>query len=366
MTNQSQIWEPDRLFNFSSKIPNFDYRLLDVGEMEVRKERDDKGREFVKNIRIGHEDFRPSSRFWTSLNARFGFSSNIFSLFDHHEVFTRISSRYPGEQLRVAINTDDNWLLGASSPSKPYAPADKLQGLMEQHGVSALEYADGIIRTWHSFKRSDGLEIGGDLHNHRFVMDTPIDGYGLPNIYLGLIRQVCTNGVIAMAKVFKTALKLGRGEDDVMFVVDRALDSFDNEEGFSALTDRLRAGTKSWASINEAAKLGSLLQKLVDGQSGVLNQDVMGMFSDCVGDFSETYSLVSVKELSEKRMRLLPCKATVYQLINLATEIATHHTRDVAARRKVHSFVGDLVSQEYDLEGSVDRYPEFQDWFGKN
>jgi hypothetical protein len=55
--------------------------------------------------------------------------------------------------------------------------------------------------------------------------------------------------------------------------------------------------------------------------------------------------------VNTKKLKTLPAKCSVYDLINFATEVATHHS-DTTAARRLHGWVGGLISNEYDLEGA--------------
>jgi hypothetical protein len=77
------------------------------------------------------------------------------------------------------------------------------------------------------------------------------------------------------------------------------------------------------------------------------------------GDIKDIYGVVQLDAISKKRMRTLPTKATVYTIQNFTTELATHILNPEASRR-FQGYIGDLVSQEYDLEGSCEEFPTFE------
>ena len=80
------------------------------------------------------------------------------------------------------------------------------------------------------------------------------------------------------------------------------------------------------------------------------------------GDLSRIYGLASVDALSAKRQRTLPAACKVYDLLNLASEVATHHASE-AGNRTVQAYVGELISGEFDLEGTVDQFSDWRDFF---
>jgi hypothetical protein len=80
------------------------------------------------------------------------------------------------------------------------------------------------------------------------------------------------------------------------------------------------------------------------------------------GDLSNIYGMANLNTLSVKRQRTLPAACRVYDLLNFASETATHHAND-DGNRQVQAYIGDLISGEYDLEGTVDRFGDWRDFF---
>ena len=50
---------------------------------------------------------------------------------------------------------------------------------------------------------------------------------------------------------------------------------------------------------------------------------------------------------------MLPMDCSVYDLITFATEVTTHHQDKLLSGRQIHAWVGQTLSTEYDLEGSL-------------
>ncbi|MEI8320289.1 MAG: hypothetical protein WCH79_20350, partial [Planctomycetia bacterium] len=150
---------------------------------------------------------------------------------------------------------------------------------------------------------------------------------------------------------------------------------------------------KSWASVAEAQNLYRHLAKLtyhkhlgwdgaaLSGQHGLQRLFVGGVgagadaaetyeassplisaFHRMTGDVSKLYGLANPDALSVKRQRTLPVSCKVYDLLNFASEVATHHADEYGARSS-QAWLGTLISGEYDLENSCDAYVDFQDFF---
>lgn len=358
-------------------MKRFEYRLAKVNEFAVAtKEDPQSGRPYVTAVTLEGEALSPSERFWTSLYARYGFSGSFFNYFTHDEVFGRIASR-ESDNVRVCIERDSDTgkgrLLAVSSPKKPIVRHDDLIETLSRYRTEKITCADGVVESTHTPRAgSSPFQICGDAFSNRFVMAVPIDGYGQPNIYLSLLRHICSNGAIGYAKAFRSSLALGRGDVNVNYSIVRALDGFGNDEGFAALRQRFEAAGKSWASVAEAQSLYRQLVKLIfhravgsDGAAlveGRVTSTLVESFQAMTGDISKLYGIANPDALSVKRQRTLPVSCKVYDLLNLASEVATHHATDYGARA-CQAWLGSMVSGEYDLENSCDTFGQFQDYF---
>ncbi len=369
----------------------FDYKYLPISDLQVEMQEDQKtGKQKVKSVLVHDEPLEPTDRFWFSLFARYGFNKAFFTYFDHAEVFERISQKESQDRMRVCIERDEksgNRLLGVSNPTKPIVPHGDLMGLLGRYEGENISYANGIVESTHKPRVGNNFDVGGDMFSHRFVMSTPIDGYGQPNLYLSLLRLICTNGMIGYSRAFRSTLALGKGNDDVTHNITRALDGFNNDEGFAVMRQRMEAATTSWASVYETNSLLSLLTKLHHGKQLNVNVDdprllerspsisshlnvsgndpigspLVKAFHEMTGDTSRLYGLANLDSLSIKRQRTLPVKCTVYDALNFATEVATHHAEPEGSRQ-LNAWVGGLVSNEYDMEGTKDKFGDFADF----
>src|SRR5262249_32647936 len=195
--------------------------------------------------------------------------------------------------------------------------------------------------------------------------ETPIDGYGRPAVYLSLLRLVCSNGAVGYSPTFRSELSVGKGEGGVSFALERVLEGFNNEDGYAALRQRFESAARSWASVHEANRLYRVLARLQNqgsgrgkgpvpaaGGDGASETPLLSAFHRMTGDLSRIYGLANVDSLSAKRQRTLPAACKVYDLLNFASELATHRA-DEAGNRTLQAFIGELVSGEYDLEGTA-------------
>ena len=370
----------------SLTIPDIDYRTTAIDEIKCQTFTNEKGKREIDCIIVDGKEVTPTQRFWDSLCSKYGFGTTIFNYFSYDEVFDRIASVRADDEITVAIQDtpareDEKFepkLLAVSSVDKPMMTRDMIVDLADEIGARSIKYRDGFITTEHEPASSIQMLVGGhDSHEPMLTLDTPIDGYGKPNIYLSLIREVCSNGLIGMARAFRSGIILGTNESAVN-VVERTINSFNNEDGFMAMRDRLDSAMGSWASIFELTKLSRLIQGLkpesfkpdfkstvVGAQKdpSVLRGNLLEDLYCKSGDVREIYGVANQDSISEKRMKQLPTQCTVYDLLCFASEIATHQLQPGAAM-KFQSYFGTMVSNDiYDLEGSCDDYEEFTDFF---
>lgn len=368
-----------------ASLPTFNYQTMNIGDVRIAKTYDKKGKAEVRTLQIGDIEAKPSNRFWDSLCSKFGFGPSVFNYFTHHEVFDRINSVSSKNKIRVTIQTDPDdgnpqegfepIALGVSNPDRHILRASQAACALKNLEVKSLAYHDGVISSTHPPRNEMSFNIGGDEHATRLALETPVDGYGRPNVYLSLLRQVCLNGAIARGKAFQSQINLGNDANSFQ-TLERVVQAYNNEDGFVALKQRMTASQNSWASVFEMVKLSKMLWRTSNGdftngyvsknyegnvEKDKLRNDILRSLYNKSGDVRAIYGVAQIDAISKKKMRTLPTKAKVYDLINFASEAATHWFTPQYATR-MHAFIGDLVSNEYDLENSVNDFAEFDNF----
>lgn len=378
---------------------DFDYNILPLSDLQVVTETNQKtGKEKVKHVVVQGEPIKASDRFWTSLFARYGFNSTFFKYYSHAEVFQRICEKSSNDKMRLCIERGDkeNRLLAVSHPNKPLVSFPELNDTVGRYGGTGLTYNNGVIESVHQPRATAGMDIsiGPDKFQHRFLLSCPIDGYGQPNVYLSMLRLICTNGMVGYSKTFRSQIALGKGSDDVMPQLVRTLEGFGNDEGYAALRQRFESAQSSAASVYEAITLQKMLYKLhvaksVDDVGGkalpkgtsiadwaakgasnlpyitltdnaVMQAPIFRGFEAMTGNPMRLYGIANMDAMSVKRQRTLPVNCTVYDLLNFTTEVATHYSLPEAART-LNAWVGQTIANEYDMEGTKDKLGEFVD-----
>lgn len=333
----------------------------------------------VRGVIIDGESITPSDRFWTSLYSRFGLNKSFFRFFDHQEVFQRVAEVDATGMIRVCIerdlNTGDSQLLAATGLNRPVVIYDDLLEILDKFNVQeGIKYHNGIVTSTHTPRvGASQFQLAGDKFSNKFVLHTPIDGFGSPNVYLSLLRWVCSNGMVGYANSFRTSLALGSGGDNIKYTLTRVLDSFNNDEGYAVLRERFEMAARSHASLREQQELYGILLGLqndkklstkLGGGNASAAEILLKRYEDMTGKPYEMYSR-EPNMLSDKRQTTLPVECRVYDMMNFATELSTHSLTTGNARQ-LQAWVGNMLSGEYDLEDSCDQFDSFRDFFVKS
>src|SRR5436309_412393 len=80
---------------------------------------------------------------------------------------------------------------------------------------------NGTVSSVHTPRGTSTFAIAGDKFQNKFVLETPIDGYGKPSVYLSLLRLLCWNGAIGYNRAFRSELNVGRAGAGTDFAVTR-------------------------------------------------------------------------------------------------------------------------------------------------
>jgi hypothetical protein len=314
----------------------------------------------VRAIEVNGEPMAPTRRFWTSFFHRFGISDTIFKYFDHAEVFERVAARAKSDEVRYCIERGPKGarLLAVTNPERPFIRYEQVVDMLDRYQGDRVAYREGVLTSTHVPRSGEAaFPIGADAFRNQYVLDTPVDGFTLPKIHLSLLRLLCENGAIGYSNVFRSELSIGK---DVGYCLERALDGFDNTEGYAALRQRFESAQRSWASLHECSALYKLLARIPDGQLAG-RDEVISDFHKVTGDLNGLYGLANLDALSSKRQRILPARCRIYDLLNFASELATHRTTPEASRQ-LQAFIGELISDEYDMEGTAEKTTEFSDF----
>lgn len=344
-------------------IPNFGLVHFDLRDVVI--ENNPKSPRRVENVTINGSKYHISgnegSRFMNSLCARYGVSPSFFTYYHPSEVIERVCQRREDTKgLTVTTEFGENRptrLLAVNNPDEHDLDLTKMINMAVRMGAE-LSYVDG--RLWAKIVPDSGARstvIGGDEFRNRFVFEAPVDGFGKIRTFLELLRLICTNGAIGYAPAFASQVNPGK---DVMTSIERALTGFDNPDGFVRIQKRFEAAQSSQPSIAEMVRVQAMLGQVVEmtavgeeEQAGMLikyNEAVEGI----VGSVTSKYGIINPGALHPKKQAVLPMGGTMYDILNLITEIGTHDKRiEGRAAMKLNGSVGEMLAGEFDLEGSI-------------
>ncbi len=315
----------------------------------------------VSRVELDGQSLNPSRRFLRSLFQRFHINEQVFRYYSYDEVLQRVREKAPCERFQYCVEEKKNSpdrLLAATPPDRPIARFGATRSLLQRYEGRRLTYSDGVITSTHTPVSGDGqFDIGTDKFKNRFVLQTPIDGCGRPKIHLALLRMVCSNGAVGYTPAFRTIINTG---NQPLRGIERALETYDNDTGFAAMSQRFESAQNSWASLRETQSLYRLLVDITN-RGGFTSDSVLKNFYTTSGRPHELYGIASLDSLSQKRQRVLPAKCRVYDLLNFASELATHKSEPESGLR-LQAHIGHLLSDEFDMEGSAEKVTEFGDF----
>jgi len=342
---------------------DFDVFTANIGEVAPQwddiKRSDGIVERRMNAIKFQDKVYQTGKRFITSLCSKFGIGESIFCLYDPAEVFERIQKVHPRCRIRIATEqtaAGTQKCLAATAPTKSYVDYSTLMRIITHSArmprIKVARYEEGVVTTVNVMNEAP-WEISGELFHQAFTLETPIDGYGLPSIYLSLIRE--SNGTLltAESKTFRSEVQLGKDSDKPEIPLGRALNTFNNEEGFQALRQRLESARTSHASLHECDSLSKTMRRALDHQNVADVETLFKNFLTMTGDVSKKYGIATEDSLSPKKARLLPMDCSVLDLIYFNMEVTTHHRHIIDDASPMTQWVGQTMDNEYDLEGSM-------------
>jgi len=316
----------------------------------------------LTSVSHGGERWRATPRFCKSLGARLGLGDSVYRYFTPAEVFARAQEVRPNMKLRLTL--EGNVALGVSDPHLGHVDIATLADILDGQGerVLTVDYRNGVVTSTHGLDVA-ARNVFGESFDSAFTLETPIDGVGSPRSYVSAIRQVCVNGLIAHAKIFRCDIQLG---DSPHLALERALDSLQDTEAHECVYERLVAARTTQASMAETTGLHNAVVHATEDSGTDRPRDLLAAIKSVAGDPAEIFGLSNVNSLSVKKQRLLGMRCSVLDLVNLATEIGTHHSTRLSDATRLHAWVGSRISQEFDLEGVTKFESEPKAFYLKN
>ena len=311
---------------------------------------EDKGK--LIGIEIDGERYEPTPRFLKGLAQRMKVPLGVFDLFSPPEVIARAAEMAPDLPLRVTLDHAAHKALALVEDKGVPLPAGNIETIMKSDSrLQEFNYRDGVISG--RFDLGEAWDIPGDsAYGVHIVTKVPVDGMGTPETTLATWRQICSNGAVAEAPLFRTKMEVKDNSGDHF---RRLLSSFSNPRGVEMLHERLLAANGTKASVDEVYQVEQLVRRQVrDARSQMLLCERLQAVADepCV-----RYGVTDLGAIGERRRGLLPTGASVADVMNFVSELNTHHGELLKNRNSANGLLGNFYARSYDLE---EMYPHTQ------
>ena len=298
-----------------------------------------------KALSIEGEEYKPSQRFLKGMAQRMKVPLSVFELFTPLEVIRRAAERVPDLQLRLTVDREKRQALALIEDKGVPMPAGNIEIIMkEDRRLQDFDYHDGVITG--RFDLGEAWDIQGDSkYGVHISTEVPVDGMGTPEATLATWRQVCSNGAVAEAPMFRTKMEV---KDNSGEHFRRLLRSFSNPRGVELLHERLIAANGTKASVDEVFQAESFIRRQVrDARHQMLLCERLQEVADnpCV-----RYGVTDLGAIGERRRGLLPTGASVADVMNFVSELNTHHGELLKNRTAADGLLGDFYARSYDLE----------------
>lgn len=297
-------------------------------------------------IRFNDREYRLSKRFFSSFARRMKFSTNVFNYFSPQEFLTRVAERKPEVAFQATFDDHSGLLLGVTDPDRKLLPAHiACRVIADDPRTRKIVYNDGVWEAEMMLDEKFEVPQAGEYYR-KLQLNYPVDGLGLPSVYLATMRVVCSNGAVAAVSQFRTDIEVN---DESGTHLGKLLKSFSNDYGFSAMSERLIAAQDTVASVNELLSIDALIAANVSDKNAY--RVIHDRLNDIAGDPCYQYAVTSLQSIPRKKQALMPVACSVNDLLNFCSELTTHHGELLHRPRAFDEKTGQMLAQEFDLEG---------------
>jgi hypothetical protein len=269
----------------------------------------------------------------------------VFELFTPLEVIRRAAERAPDLPLRLTVDREEHLALALVEDKGVPLPAGNIEVIMrEDPRLQQFNYHDGVITG--RFDLGEAWDIPGDSkYGVHINTEVPVDGMGTPATTLATWRQVCSNGAVAEAPMFRTKMEIKDNGGDHF---RRLLKSFSNPRGIEMLHERLVAANGTKASVDEVFQAESFIRRQIrDSRHQML---LCERLQDVAENPCVRYGVTDLGAIGERRRGLLPTGASVADVMNFISELNTHHGMLLRNRTAANGVIGEFFARSFDLE----------------
>ncbi len=370
-----------KLTRFSSvgdSIPRLNSITVKPQDIQVRLDLKKPSDLSKASLTIDGQPYEMSDRFGKSFMQSLGTSRDTLNLFGTAEIMERAVARGQIAQQRLTFEQHDSgqrYALALVPAAQSVISQDEIEALFTRTGAKHVAYAKGVIEGFYDLPKDGDLDILGERYARGFRVAHPLDGMGATQAMVTLMRHVCQNGMVADYGAFAQTIPIEHAEAGTA-TLERYLRAFSGLDAFGAFQMRIESARTSPASVAEVAKLhqvivggdghgASLTDNLGEAMVTSHGMSVTAAFDRMAGSVTELYGVASFGDIPKKRQRLSPMRATVSDLMNFATEFSSHQATTDHARR-VDAWLGRLITQEFDLEGTLKPNEQPRDLFITN
>jgi len=214
--------------------------------------------------------------------------------------------------------------------------------MWEDPRLQEFEYSDGVITG--CFDLGEAWDIPGDSKFRIHIStEVPVDGMGTPATTLATWRQVCSNGAVAEAPMFRTKMEI---KDNGGEHFRRLLKSFSNPRGIELLHERLVAANATKASVDEVWQAESFIRHQVcDSRHQML---LCERLQDVAENPCVRYGVTDLGAIGGRRRGLLPTGASVADVMNFISELNTHHGMLLRNQNAANGLIGTFCERSFD------------------
>ena len=299
-----------------------------------------------KGLQVEGETYAPTRRFLKGLAQRMKVPLGVFELFTPVEVIQRAAERVADLNLRLTIDKEKHEALALIDGEGAPLPAGNIEIVMkEDRRLQDFSYGNGVVRG--VFDLGEAWDVPNDSRYGVHVStEVPVDGMGMPEATLATWRQVCSNGAIAEAPMFRTKMEV---RDNSGEHFRRLLKSFSNPRGVEMLHERLLAANGTKASVDEVFRVEQFVRRQVrDARVQML---LCERLEDVADNPCVRYGVTDLGAIGARRRGLLPTGASVADVMNFVSELNTHHGALLKNSDVANAMLGsEFYARSFDLE----------------
>ena len=231
---------------------------------------------------------------------------------------------------------------GVTDPKEESLPMSNVCRIVsEDPRLTAISYNPETALMESTLELDDEWEIPQDSkYKNLLYFSYSVDQCQTPTIALGLIRQACTNGMIARKRCFETDLVIEKKQGRHL---QQLLKSFNNRNGFDALRERLMIAQDTKASINELLGVINALKNHIEKPVPFVER-----LRSIAGHPEAQYGQTRLEEIHSRHRRELPTQASIMDLVNVLTETATYFFPE--KHLPLCAYATNMLANEFDLE----------------